>query len=457
MSHKSHKDSPLPYATSDYLQTVINHIEDPTIIVDREYRLILTNQKMNAIAGKINPDKPFPYCYEVIHNRNKPCSGKSTPCPLKKVFITKLPVIIKHTHLDSLYNKMIVEITATPILDSKGEVLHIIETYRNVTRQNKIEIALRESEVRYRSLFEQSGDAIFILKAEGPHTGKILSANRAACHMYGYTENEFLSLSITDLDTPEHAAKAPKRIKRILEGEILRLEITHKNKEGKVFPVEVSASSMQIDGRTFILAMYRNISKRKEVEKDRDILIRDLQHLSQTDGLTGLFNRQHLDKRLSEEMERAKRYGTPLSLIIFDIDHFKKINDSYGHITGDKILQTTASLIRETLRVTDIAGRFGGDEFVIILVQTDINVGVQVAERLRSRIELEQVPVNENHVAEFSISLGICQFTDTLSRAEDFIAKADMALYAAKKNRRNAVCKIEDSQTSGPVITSQNM
>ncbi|MEW6599767.1 MAG: GGDEF domain-containing protein, partial [Nitrospirota bacterium] len=167
----------------------------------------------------------------------------------------------------------------------------------------------------------------------------------------------------------------------------------------------------------------------------------ELQHLSQTDGLTGLFNRQHLDKRLAEEMDRARRYGTPLSLIIFDIDYFKKINDSFGHITGDKILQTTASVIRETLRNTDIAGRFGGDEFVTILVQTDLHVGMQVAERLRLRIEQQRVKVDKDRDAGFSISLGICQFDSTIARAEDFIARADEALYKAKRDRRNKVCK----------------
>ncbi|MBI5664097.1 MAG: diguanylate cyclase [Nitrospirae bacterium] len=436
-------DKPAPYIdSSDYLQAIVNHNEHPTLIIDTQYRVIMTNHKLLGIARKINTGSPSMHCYEITHNLSKPCSGKSNPCPLQKVLQTKLPVVMTHTHFDSLYNKMFVEITATPILDGNGEVLHIIETFKNVTRQSKIETALRESEVRYRSLFEQSGDAIFILKAEGPQMGKILSANKAACQMYGYSEEEFLRLSITDLDTPEHAAKAPKRIRRILEGETLRLEITHTGKDGKVFPVEVSASLMQIDGRKFVLSIYRDISKRKEIEGDRDVLIRELQHLSQTDGLTGLFNRQHLDKRLTEEMERARRYGSPLSLIIFDIDHFKRINDSYGHIIGDKMLQTTASVIRDTLRTTDIAGRFGGDEFVVILVQTDIGIGVQVAERLRSRIGQELVPVREGQTAGFSISLGICQFDGAFKRAEDFIAKADTALYEAKRNRRNTVCKI---------------
>jgi diguanylate cyclase (GGDEF)-like protein/PAS domain S-box-containing protein len=458
MSHKTYTDNPLPYSDlPDYIQTVVNHIEDPTIVIDTNYHVIFTNQ--NHVARNFNnaSDKAFHFCHEIIHNRSKPCSGKSRPCPLNEVIKTKQPVMVTHTHFDSLFNKMFVEITATPILNREGDVIHIIETYKNVTRENKIKTALHESEMRYRSLFEQSGDAIFVLNAEGPQIGKILSANKAACHMYGYTEGELLRLSMTDLDTPEHAAKAPKRIKEILEGETLRLEIAHRRKDGSIFPVEVSASRMQIEGKKFVMAAYHDISKRKEAEEDRDILMRELQHISQTDGLTDLFNRQHLDKRLAEEMDRARRYDSPLSLIIFDIDYFKKINDTYGHITGDKILQRTASIIRETLRSTDIAGRFGGDEFVLVLVQTDIRVGMQVAERLRTRIEQEQISVNEHQSTGFSVSLGISQFNDTLTKTEEFIAKADTALYEAKRSSRNVVCRTDDSRVSGPFTTSQKI
>jgi len=453
MSQISRKDRPrLSDESSACLQTLVNHIEYPTIIIDREYRVVLQNQKLLTMNGVLNPVKSYKYCYEITHDRNKPCNGKATPCPLRKVLETKQPVSLKHTHFDNLYNKMFIEITATPVLDEHGEVVHVIETFKQFIGQNKMEKTLRDSEVRYRSLFEQSGDAIFILKAEGPQIGKILSANGAACQMYGYTEDEFLGLSITDLATPEHAAKAPKRIKRVLEGETLRIEIAHRKKNGEVFPVEVTASRMQIDGKKFVMVMYRDISKRKEAEEDRDVLIRELQHLSQTDGLTGLFNRQHLDKRILEEMERARRYSNPLSLIIFDIDHFKKINDSYGHIIGDKMLQAAASLIRDTFRTTDIAGRFGGDEFVIVLVQTDLALGMQVAERLRARIEQEKIPINDCQTAGFSVSLGICQFDESLTRAEDFIAKADAALYEAKRNRRNAVYKVENKKISASVI-----
>jgi diguanylate cyclase (GGDEF)-like protein len=218
----------------------------------------------------------------------------------------------------------------------------------------------------------------------------------------------------------------------------------HKRKDGTVFPIEASVALMKTGGKKLILSIFRNISKRRQGEKERERLIKKLKHISQTDGLTGLSNRQHLNRRLAEEIHRAKRYGNSLSLIMFDIDNFKKINDTYGHITGDKILQKTAIIIKKTLRDTDIAGRFGGDEFALILVQTDIDVGTQVAERIRAKIEQAQVPFKEERPISFTISLGICQYNDKLKSVQEFIAKTDRALYMAKYKGCNCVYRAED-------------
>lgn len=428
----------------DYLQSVIDNIADPILVIDYEYRVILANKKVYEASGGVDPVKAGLFCYQVSHHKDRPCAGKKEPCPLKKILKTKSPVIVAHTHYDSKGNKILVEINASPVLDKKGDVVQIIELCRDITERKKIEEALRESETLYRSLFEQSSDAIFILQGEGPDAGKILSANKSACLMHGYTTEEMLRLSIVDLDTPESAKKAPKHIKHILDREITKLEVMHRKKDGTVFPIEVSAGPLKPGNQKLILAIDRDISKRKQAEEERNKLIKELEHTSQTDGLTGLLNRQHLNKRLSEEISRAKRYGNPLSLIMFDIDNFKKINDKYGHIAGDKILQKIASVLKETLRDTDIAGRFGGDEFIIILVQTDINVGMQVAERIHSRIEQARITPKKEQSISFTISIGICQYNKGIKSLEDFIAKVDEGLYRAKHTGYNKICKAKD-------------
>lgn len=226
----------------------------------------------------------------------------------------------------------------------------------------------------------------------------------------------------------------------------VRVTHTHYDSAGNKMLVEIVASPIldKTGGVIHMIASSRDITERKKAEKERNRLIKELKHISQIDGLTGLLNRQHLNKRLTEEIHRTKRYGTPLSLIMFDIDNFKKINDTYGHLTGDKILQKTATTIKEILRDTDIAGRFGGDEFILILVQTNIDTGMQVAERLRAKIEQVQVLLKKEQSISFTISLGICQYNNKVKSTEEFIAKVDRALYMAKYNGYNQICKVED-------------
>ncbi len=427
--------------SQDHLQGIIDNIEDPIIVIDTKYRISFANRKVRAIAGGIDPVEAGLYCYQVSHRSESPCKGKLDPCPLTKILRTKKPVTLTHTHFDCKDCKIIVEISAAPIFDKSGNVTHIIEVCRDITKRTKMENALRESETRYRSLFEQSSDAIFVLGIEGKERGKILSANKAACIMHGYTEQEILNRDITDLDTEESSGRAQSRLKRILSGSPLRFEAVHERKDGSIFPVEVSASLMKIGDEKFILAIDHDISDRNRAEKERTRFITELKYMSQIDGLTGLSNRQHLDSRLSEEIRRAGRYENPLSLIMFDIDKFKYINDTYGHLAGDKILLKTATIVNETLRDTDIAGRFGGDEFVLILVQTPLSVGMQVAERIRSKIEKTKVHVKKNQFVRFTVSIGICQLNNKIKNSHKFIAQADKAMYRAKKEGLNRVCK----------------
>lgn len=428
--------------THDYLQAVINNIGDPVLVIDPKYKVALANRKVIELSGGTDPVKKGLLCYQVLHHSNRPCSSKKNSCPLKRILKTKSSATVTHTHYDSKGNKMLVEIVASPILDKTGEALYIIEACRDITERTRMEKALMESEMRYRSLFEQSSDAIFLLDAAD--AGKILSANTAACRMHGYTKKELLGLNIIELDDPDSAKKVPKRLKSILAGETMRFEVMHRKKDGKIFPVEVSASLMEISGKKLILGIDRDISKRKKIEEERDRLIEELKHMSRIDGLTGLYNRQHLDKHLEEEIKRAKRYGNPLSVIMFDIDNFKKINDAYGHVIGDRVLQTAAEVIRKTLRDTDIAGRFGGDEFVLILVQTNINVGKQVAERLSSNIKKSRVHLKKNSFISFSISTGICQYNNKIKNIGELISKTDRAMYTAKSSGHNQVCEAKD-------------
>jgi len=164
-----------------------------------------------------------------------------------------------------------------------------------------------------------------------------------------------------------------------------------------------------------------------------------LKELSNTDPLTNLFNRRYLTKALNSELLRAERTGDCLSLIILDIDHFKKVNDTYGHQNGDLVLSVIAAEAQTHLRCYDIAARYGGEEFVLVLPGTSLTGGMEVAERLREEIEaLSFAPPMDK--LSLTISLGVAHFPSPLvDDMESLIRQADEALYRAKQKGRNRV------------------
>ena len=185
------------------------------------------------------------------------------------------------------------------------------------------------------------------------------------------------------------------------------------------------------------IALYSAVAIERRIYYQSSI---DLRRISITDPLTTLLNRRYFEERIAEEMERSKRHRQPFSLIILDIDNFKNLNDSYGHLYGDEILKTTTSVIRRCVRIIDIAARYGGEEFAIILPTTDKNDAGIIAERIRSEIEATVCLVKDTGTTlNITVSLGIASFPEDASAAEELINNADRALYRAKSQGKNKV------------------
>lgn len=163
-----------------------------------------------------------------------------------------------------------------------------------------------------------------------------------------------------------------------------------------------------------------------------------LQLLSSTDRLTGLYNRGHWEGSLKAAYARHQRYGNALSLVMLDIDHFKRVNDTYGHQAGDKVIVQVAALLHEHVRESDVAGRYGGEEFGVVLSDTD-QAGARIfAERLRQAVERLLVQYNGQDI-RFTISLGVADLSTPANDHAELIARADQALYTSKKTGRNRV------------------
>ncbi|MFA7554764.1 MAG: diguanylate cyclase [Spongiibacteraceae bacterium] len=173
------------------------------------------------------------------------------------------------------------------------------------------------------------------------------------------------------------------------------------------------------------------INSRKLEHTKAELLI-----LSRTDRLTGLYNRGYWEERLNEEFKRNRRSDSDVSLVMFDIDHFKDINDQYGHQVGDDVIRLVAQLMRDNSREIDIYGRYGGEEFVVVLPETGLQGAVIYSERLRQKIA-ESVVYNDGNSVQFTVSLGIAVLNAETIDPSDWIVNADKALYQSKENGRN--------------------
>lgn len=179
-------------------------------------------------------------------------------------------------------------------------------------------------------------------------------------------------------------------------------------------------------------------------------LYNQMQYLAVTDTLTGVYNRRGLFDRGQQEISRSLRSSRPLAAIMLDIDHFKQINDTFSHVVGDEVLRILTKLCQDNLRSLDIIGRYGGEEFAIVLPETDTASAQLVAERLRQCVA--ETPVfTQNGVVNFTISVGVASMTDGISTMAVLLDRADTAMYQAKETGRNRVCTVslEDDAYDG--------
>ncbi|WP_411329806.1 GGDEF domain-containing protein [Desulfovibrio desulfuricans] len=270
-------------------------------------------------------------------------------------------------------------------------------------------------------------------------------ANRMYRAWFGKSEEEIIGIDVQSLLGEELLARCAPLIDATLRGEPQDFEQERARADGSTGYV-LSRYIPDMDGREvrgfFVIAS--DITELKQTQQNLEKRIEDLYSLATTDALTGLNNRRNLLEKIQFEIERAKRYGLSMVFFMLDIDHFKKINDTYGHDTGDAVLKGLGALLHDTMRTSDHVGRLGGEEFGILLASVVPPQAEVIAERLRRRVE-EMVVWHSEKEIRFTVSIGLADLqTDVENPLENMMKRADLALYRAKNGGRNRVCLAEN-------------
>ncbi|MBI5248274.1 MAG: diguanylate cyclase [Desulfomonile tiedjei] len=307
----------------------------------------------------------------------------------------------------------------------------------------RVEKDLEESEERYRLLTRNSITGIYI------HLdGRLVYVNGRFEAITGFAQGELLNRSFWDLVHPEDRSLIRERdIARAMGRPVVsQSQFRFLCKHGEEKWVEVLAAVLNYNGLGANMGNVADISDRKQAERQREELISDLMQTREAlqfrathDGLTGVLNRAAVFDALERETARAIRENRPLAVVMADVDHFKAINDSYGHLVGDAVLKEITRRISESVRPYDVVGRYGGEELVIALPGCDESGAYNFAERVRTALCEKPIDTSEGPVP-VTISLGAAVFSgDSKTDADALIRSADSALYAAKEAGRNCV------------------
>ncbi len=432
------------------LQALIDAAPGVSMLIDREGTILALNQ-----AGIVR----FATSRKEALGRNlfslfPPALANSRRAKLERVITERQALAFEDNREGRHFRN-----SAIPVIDHDGEIRRIALFSEDITEHEEALAQLRESEAQYRFLAENTADVVWQLDDQM----RFVYINGADLRLRGVPRDQVIGTSVLDAYPPEGKAILGAAVKARQEQEArgepvnptLYFEVPQLRHDGSIVWVETVSTRIYDDtGKlTGYIGVTRDIEERRRYQamlenankelQARLAEITDLHALLREkalrDGLTGLHNRHYLHETLPREFSRASREAYPLALIMVDIDHFKAVNDTYGHVAGDQALKLIAEILQQQVRDSDLLCRFGGEEFLVAMPRMSLADALIRTEAWRTAIAEARFEHEGRHIP-LTASLGVAVFPDHGHTDMTLLAAADRALYAAKHGGRNRVC-----------------
>ena len=402
------------------------------IVILQEGKITFSNSKTGELLGYSQDELEYRDFLTLLTPEERP---KVAEFYKKRLQGEEVPSIYETMALTKDGRELPMEFNVS-LIDDDGKPA-VLAFVRDISFRVDAERSMRVEKALFEGLFDNAPESIVLVTPDSI----ITRVNRAFLSMFGWEREEVMGKNIDELLTSQETrSEAYSITHEIKDGAELYTEIETMRLKKDGTPLDVSIIGVPValnNEKLAVYGIYRDISQRKADERALKEATKKLEELARTDPLTGLLNRRGLLEMMEYEIKRAKRSGKRFSVIMGDIDHFKEINDLFGHDTGDIILENLADIMKKTLRSQDIISRWGGEEFLILLPETPLTGAQCAAEKLRQRI-MDHVHHIRDMEFNVTITFGVCEVKSDFD-TEICIKRADNALYQGKESGRNRV------------------